>query len=365
MSLIDELRHAVHRQIGNHPTVKPVRVSSSVPTSHPDPRLLKHQVACVVMAGGQATRLGASVPKGVMPFSPVTGKPLLQLFAERVAAYGDCYSVPSRLAIMTSDGTDGPIRQLFEHHRRFGVDSVDFFVQSSLPLLDMETQPLVDSRGDPVTGPDGNGGVFRRLVESGILKKWEEDGVEALCIIMVDNPLMDPLCPALLTPILEGIDVTAGTVERSSAEEQVGLFVEEEGKIRVVEYTELDALLREQKDSSGQLLFQWANMSTFGCSLRFVQRAATLSLPLHAAKKTVNGRQVWKGEYFIFDALPAAHTIALVPFDRRQSFAPVKDPVSFKAAQRALQERDEGRFTALTGHAPEGPVELPAAAWYH
>ena len=334
MNPYDALRHAISRQV-NHRGAVPV--TPPKPTAHLQKSLAGREVACVVMAGGQATRLGASVPKGVMPFAPVTGKPLLQLIAERVAAYGARYAIPSRLAIMTSEGTDEPIRQLFERHRQFGVGSVDFFVQSSLPLLDIEENPALDSKGRPITGPDGNGGVFRRLVESGILEKWKE--VEAICIITVDNPLIDPLCPAFLLPILDGADVTAGVVERSSPEEQVGLFVEEEGKTRVIEYTELDPSLRDQKDPSGQLLFRWANISAFGCSLPFVRKAAALPLPLHAAKKTVHGQKMWKGEYFVFDALSAAQAVTLVPLDRGESFAPIKDPDSFKAAQEAFQKR--------------------------
>ena len=364
MSLLDELRQAISRHTFAHPQARPAPVEPISPSDHPDPRLRNRQVACVVMAGGQATRLGSPVPKGVMPFSPIAGKPLLQLFAERIAAFGTCYNTRSRLAVMTSEGTDRTTRQLFETHQQFGVDSVDFFLQSALPLLDMETNPIQDSEGKMVTGPDGNGGVFRRLAEAGVLKKWKEEGVEAICVIMVDNPLLDPLCPALLTPIFEGIDVTAGAIERLSPQEQVGLFVEEEGKIRVVEYTELNPSLREQKDNQGHLFFRWANISAFGCSVEFVERAATLPLPLHAAKKTVNGKQVWKGEYFIFDTLLAARTIRLVPLNRDRSFAPVKDPISFKAAQAALQAKEKIRYTELTGHSPEGPLELPAAAWY-
>lgn len=220
MSPYDELRRAIHRQ-ASRPNVLPASPLKAASQSHE--RLAGRQVACVVMAGGLATRLGASAPKGVMPFAPITGKPLLQLIAERVAAYGAKYAIPSRLAIMTSEETDGPTRELFEQHRQFGVESVAFFVQSALPLLDMEEKPILDAKGRPLTGPDGNGNLFRRLVESGILEKWSS--VEAITIITVDNPLIDPLCPALLLPIFDGAEATAGAVERASPEEQVGLFV--------------------------------------------------------------------------------------------------------------------------------------------
>ena len=39
-------------------------------------------VAAFTVAGGQGTRLGRNGPKGTFPATPITGKPLFQVFAE-------------------------------------------------------------------------------------------------------------------------------------------------------------------------------------------------------------------------------------------------------------------------------------------
>ena len=316
-----------------HHDVQPVEDPIPVPSSHPSPLLHRRQVGCVVMAGGQATRLGATVPKGIIPFAPVSGKSLLQLIVEKVMAHSRYYQIRPHIAIMTSETTDKATRTFFSDHKQ-----IDFFIQPSLPLLDTEKHPIIDMNGKVLMGPDGNGSLFRALVASGILTRWESEGVEALSIIMVDNPLFDPLSPALLTPVLEGVDLTAAAIERTDPQEQVGLFVREAGQIRVVEYSELDVQLQKQRDETGRLLFRWANISAFGCSPSFVRASALLHLPLHVAKKTVAGKSVWKAEYFVFDALPAAKSIQLVSFNRKESFAPVKDKSSFEAAQKALKD---------------------------
>lgn len=325
-----ELTASIHHA-GNVPlSLSPVEDPAPIPLTTP---LTGREVGCVVLAGGLATRLGSSLPKGVIPFAPGSKKPLLQLIAERVSSYGRRHSVTSRLAIMTSEATDGQIRKFFSHNL-FGLDTLEFFIQPSLPLLDMSEQPIFKTDGSPLTGPDGNGSVFQGLMTSQILQRWEQNKIEALTIITVDNPLLDPLCPSLLIPVLNGIDLTAAVIERTDPAEQVGLFAQENDHLRVVEYTEISTADREVRDEQNRLRFRWANISAFGCNPSFIKAAATLHLPIHPAKKMVSGQPIWKGESFIFDAIPAARTARLVPLDRTTSFAPIKDPASFEAAQR-------------------------------
>jgi UDP-N-acetylglucosamine/UDP-N-acetylgalactosamine diphosphorylase len=346
--------------------LKPVDLSLAQPSFHPSPLLEGKKVGCIVMAGGQATRLGSLIPKGAIPFSPVAGKPLLQMTAERVLAYSRCYGIEPRLAIMTSENTDTGIRALFERCHYFGLHHVDFFIQTSLPLLDMNEEVIARDDGSLLTGPDGNGSVFAGIVHSGIFDQWMRDGIEAVSVIMVDNPLLDPFQPQLLAPLFSGADLTANAIERKSADEQVGLFAEENGRIQVVEYSEIGSVLGAQRDSAGRLLFRWANISSFGCTMDFIRKASTLTLPFHAAKKKVEGHEVWKAEYFVFDALSAARTIKLIPLIREESFAPIKDKDSFAKAQAAIMERDRKRFFALTGKQsdPSLPFELSASAFY-
>ena len=349
-----------------HRDLTPVDDPQVAPCSHPSPLLQGRMVGCVVMAGGQATRLGSHLPKGVIPFSPVAGKPLLQLIAEKAKAYSVCYGIEPRLAIMTSEATDAATRELFERRHFFGLTNVDFFIQPSLPLLDMEGRVITEDGNTLLTGPDGNGSVFSALMRSGIVSRWEESGVQAVSIILVDNPLLDPFCPALLAPIFAGIDLTAAAIERMDSDGQVGVFAKEKGRIHVVEYSEIDPTLFTKKDRTGRFAFAWANISAFGCSIGYLQAASNLHLPLHVAKKQVKGHEVWKAEYFVFDGMAAAQTIALVPLVREECFAPIKDMASFEKARSAMMDRDRRRFFALT-HTEADPTasfELAPSAFY-
>ena len=98
----------------------------------------------------------------------------------------------------------------------------------------------------------------------------------------------------------------------------------------------------------------------------FIRKASALILPFHAAKKKVEGHEVWKAEYFVFDAMPAARTVKLIPLIREESFAPIKDKESFAKAQAAIMERDRKLFFALSGKQsdPSASFELSASALY-
>src|SRR3989338_11495307 len=58
------------------------------------------KAACVLLAGGQGTRLSHTGPKGTYPVSPIQKKSLFQLVAEKVKAASLKANRPLLLAIM-------------------------------------------------------------------------------------------------------------------------------------------------------------------------------------------------------------------------------------------------------------------------
>jgi hypothetical protein len=87
------------------------------------------QVAVILVAGGQGTRLGFEGPKGTYPIGPLSGKSLSQIHAEKVLALGRHYDAPLPLYVMTSAENDAdtrsfgdvePVRRLAELRRHRG-----------------------------------------------------------------------------------------------------------------------------------------------------------------------------------------------------------------------------------------------------
>lgn len=293
------------------------------------------KMGCLLLAGGQGTRLRFDGPKGLFPITD-SGKTLFQLFWEMREAGGD--DLP--FAVLVSHENEAATRK--------ALPGAEICVQGTLPLLNESGEPFDSAPGQLAVGPDGNGLAVRHFVQSGIWERWRARGVDYLNIALVDNPLGDPYDAELVAFLEETkADIVVKATKRLNAQEKVGVVVAEEGKVRVIEYSELD-------DPEGHEL---ANLSLFCMTMDFAKRTASHDLPLHRAHKAApmwNGTETitpsepnaWKSEYFIFDILPLAERVEVICYPREECFAPLKNaegensPETVRTALRKRVQRD-------------------------
>ena len=128
------------------------------------------KVGCIVLAGGEGSRLGFSGPKGMFPISVIRCKSLFQLLAEKVIAASKQAERLLLIAIMTSPQNDAITRQFFAENGNFGLDDTQlfFFCQRELPFLDSNANLFLDTPTSIAKGPNGNGLCFKHLIEEGI-----------------------------------------------------------------------------------------------------------------------------------------------------------------------------------------------------
>lgn len=102
--------------------------------------IAKGEVAALLLAGGQGTRLGTTAPKGCYNIGLPSGKSLFHYHCERLlkakrlaAAHAkiDASKVSLKLIVMTSNATDAETKAFFEQHHYFGLGQagVLFFQQ--------------------------------------------------------------------------------------------------------------------------------------------------------------------------------------------------------------------------------------------
>src|SRR5207237_2110788 len=64
--------------------------------------LARGELAVLLVAGGQGTRLGFDKPKGVFPIGPVSNKTLFQVHADQVFALARRYGKPVPVLVLTA-----------------------------------------------------------------------------------------------------------------------------------------------------------------------------------------------------------------------------------------------------------------------
>lgn len=323
--------------------------------------LAQGEVAVIVVAGGLGSRLGFEHPKGLFPIGPVTGKSLFQVHAEKVLARSRRHGRPLPFLVMTSHATHAETEYFFEHHGYFGLpkQEVHFFQQGTMPALDLASGKLVlEHPGKLFAGPDGHGGTLTALASSRLLDKLNDRGIKHLYYFQVDNPLVRIAEPQFLGQhILARADVSSKVIPKDGPHDKLGNFVLIDGKLSMIEYSDLPDELARATDADGQLRIRAGNPAIHIFDIAFLKRVtagAAAGLPFHVARKKVpywdpvtgdivqpQNENALKFERFIFDVLPLAERYTAVDTSRREEFAPLKNasgPDSKQTVQRAMSD---------------------------
>ncbi|HZL36271.1 MAG TPA: UDPGP type 1 family protein [Tepidisphaeraceae bacterium] len=324
--------------------------------------LIAGKVAAFLVAGGQGTRLGYDGPKGEFPVTPIRNKPLFQVFAEQLLAHSRDFGKPIAWYIMTSDINDAATRAFFQKNSFFGLapDDVLFFEQGMMPAFALTGELLLAAKDSLALSPDGHGGSLRALARSGALADMRKRGVEHLSYFQVDNPLVHCIDPLFLgLHDLSGSEMSSKTIPKADALEKVGNFVQADGVVQVIEYSDLPDELAKETNADGSLRFNAGSIAIHALRVSFVERinhGGQLKLPWHRAEKKVpyvdeSGNPVKpdkpnaiKLEQFVFDAIPLAKNAIVYHTQRAEEFSPVKNAQG--ADSPATCRRDQIRRAA-------------------
>ena len=318
------------------------------------------RVACFTVAGGQGTRLGFNGPKGAFPVTPVRGHSLFQVFAEKILLSGRRYGPTPPWLIMTSPANHEATQKFFAEHKFFGLDRarVHFFPQGTMPAVDFPGKILLEAPGRIALSPDGHGGALRALVRSGAVETLRAAGVDIVSYFQVDNPLVRCVDPEFIGFHLESrSEMSTKMVPKRGAGEKVGnLCLDAQGRVTVVEYSDLPRELAGQREANGQLRFLAGSIGIHILDREFIERIgagrdAAHRLPFHRADKKITtvdaaGQPVQpnqpngvKFEMFVFDALPFAERAIIIETNRADDFSPVKNASGVDSAESCRDDQ--------------------------
>lgn len=313
------------------------------------------RVAAFLVAGGQGTRLGFDGPKGKFPVSPVKNKTLFQLHSEKILALSKKYDVIIPWYIMTSETNHQETVDFFVAHDYFGLNSknVMFFRQEMIPALDPYGRLILDEKDHIFRNPNGHGGSLSALKKSGALDDMKSRGIDLIFYFQVDNVLVKICDPDFIgSHLQEQAEMSAKVVTKTDPGEKVGVLGRIDGKLGVIEYSDLAEAEKTARNPDGTLKFRAGSIAIHILNVDFVEleNEGGLKLPWHMAHKKVahvdeEGNRVepdepngYKFETFVFDALGDAKETVFLEVKREEEFSPVKNAKGIASPETARRD---------------------------
>ncbi|SGZ40242.1 related to UDP-N-acetylglucosamine pyrophosphorylase [Hanseniaspora guilliermondii] len=317
--------------------------------------LSNNEVAIILMAGGQGTRLGSKDPKGLYDIKLEKYKSLFEIQLKSVLhlqkkihdKYNKNIDIP--FYIMTSPATYQKTHDFLNENEFFGLSKEQFkiFNQGTLPALNKSGDKFLLTKDKTfIQSPDGNGGLYKAIKDNHILEDMLQKGIKHIHMYCVDNVLVKIADPVFIGyAIKNNFKLCTKSVRKTDPSEKVGLIVSKNNSPAVIEYSEINKEMAEaldQEDSS-LLQFRCANIvnhyyhiSLFKDHLdSWIER-----LPYHIAFKKIpcydfdtnteikpeqpNGIKL---EQFIFDVFPFVNIdeFGCLEVSREDEFSPLKN----------------------------------------
>lgn len=310
------------------------------------------KVGAVLLAGGMGTRLGSEDPKGMYNIGLTKDlyifERLICNLLEVVRQAGEWIT----LFVMTSDKNhDATVRFLTEH-AFFGyrADRIHFFRQEMAPAADYEGKVYLEAKNRISTSPNGNGGWYVSMKNTGVLEVVKQEQIEWLNVFAVDNVLQRIADPVFIGAVIhEKVSVGAKVARKNAPDEKVGVMCLEDGRPSIVEYYELTEELMNAKNEKGEPAYNFGVILNYLFRESELQKFVEKKLPLHVVEKkipyldeqgdpvrpeTPNG---FKFESLVLDMIHQMESC--LPFEvvREKEFAPIKNKTGIDSVESARE----------------------------
>jgi len=311
--------------------------------------LEEKKVGAVLLAGGQGSRLGFNKPKGMFNIGETRFLSIFEQLINNIKEVTDKTGRYFPLFIMTNSINNEETKNFFKENDYFGYpsDRIHFYVQDTEPTCDFEGKIFLDEKYRVSLSPNGNGGWYSSLINSGFNRIIEREGIEWLNVFGVDNVLQRICDPAFIgATVLSRCNCASKVVKKTCPEERVGVLCERNGKPTIVEYYEMPPELAQKRERNGELTFRYGVTLNYLFSVRELNATLFGKLPYHLAKKAIphieNGVRVtpaepngYKFETLVVDMVKLMGSCLAYEVERDNEFAPVKNKTGTDSVETA------------------------------
>ena len=314
------------------------------------------KIGAVLLAGGMGTRLGSDDPKGMYNIGETKDLYIFECLVNNLMDVVKQAGCNIHFFIMTSDKNNDSTIQFLTEHDFFGYnkDYIHFFKQEMAAATDYNGKIYLEEKGKLSTSPNGNGGWFVSMKNSGLLEVVKNAGIEWLNIFAVDNVLQKIADPCFIGATLQkNCAVGAKVVRKNAPDEKVGVMCLEDGRPSIVEYYELTEDLMNAKDAKGEPAYNFGVILNYLFNEKALEALLDGSLPLHIVEKKIpylneagelvkpeapNG---YKFENLVLDMIHQLDSCLPYEVVRNKEFAPIKNKTgvdSVESAKALLKE---------------------------
>ncbi|RHR67124.1 UDPGP type 1 family protein [Coprococcus sp. AF16-5] len=317
-------------------------------------------LALVLLAGGQGTRLGFSGPKGTFNVGVTKDMFIFQLLIEHTLDIVKMADTWIHFFIMTNEKNHDDTTSFFKEHDYFGYNPeyVHFFKQEMVPSVDFNGKIYLEEKGKVAMSPNGNGGWFSSLCKAGHLDKLTKYGIKYINVFSVDNVLQRIADPVFLGAVLTKGFLSGGkVVKKAYPDEKVGVLCTNHGKPYIVEYYELTDAMRDERDANGDYAYNYGVTLNYIFPVDRLMKIMNESMPLHIVKKAIpyvgeDGEIVkpsepngYKFETLALDMIAYMGTCLPFEVDREKEFAPIKNATGNDSIDSARELLKKNGYT--------------------
>lgn len=308
------------------------------------------KVGAVLLAGGQGTRLGFDKPKGMYNVGVTRTLYIFECLMNNLMDVVKRVDAWIPLYIMTSEKNHEDTTRFFEEQNYFGYkkEYIHFFKQRMAPSVDYNGKILMEGKDRISLSPNGNGGWYSSLCQSGLVKDMKKTGVEWLTVFAVDNVLQRINDPAYVGAVIQsGCDCGGKVVRKAAPDERVGVLCLEDKKPSIVEYYEMTDDMIHLRDEKGDLLYNFGVILNYMFKLESLEAIADRKMPVHIVEKKIpymddNGTLIkpeqpngYKFEELVLDMIHLMDSCLPYEVVREKEFAPVKNASGVDSVESA------------------------------
>ena len=310
------------------------------------------KVGAVLLGGGQGTRLGCEHAKGMVDIGITRELFIFECLMNNLKRVTDQAGAYVPLFIMTSAENHDETQAFFAEKNYFGYsrEHIRFFRQEQLPTVDPEGRLMLSAPGVISTAPNGNGGWYASMENTGMLSELRRSRIEWLNVFAVDNVLQAIADPCFIGAVIESGNVSgAKVVAKAAPDEKVGVLCLEDGRPSIVEYYEMTEEMRTRREPDGTLSYRFGVILNYLFRVDELENTLAYKMPLHKVFKKIrymdeNGNTVrpeapnaYKFETLALDLVKLQKNCLAYEIEREKEFAPIKNQTGVDSVETARE----------------------------